>query len=115
MNHNDRSIRQMIDEPTLADLVNDDPLGLLDRFPIQEPMTASRSGKWEPKKKIGENSKPIGKKHYRKSISHLRVLNDNAIDTKHYGKPISHLRGLAHVPIDDSDAFGEQIRDALTD
>jgi hypothetical protein len=43
------------------------------------------------------------------------VLNDNAIDTKHYGKPISHLRGLAHVPIDDSDAFGEQIRDALTD
>ena len=95
MNHNDRSIRQILDEPTLADLVNGDPLGLCDRLQMGEAMTASRSGKWEPKKKIGTNSKPIGKKHYRKSIS--------------------HLRGLAHNPIDDTDSFGNPINSIHND
>jgi len=65
MSRSNRPIRTTISEPRLADLIGGDPLGLADHLETFEAMVSSRSEVAPVKRE----SKPIGKKYYRKTRS----------------------------------------------
>ena len=67
MSRSNRPIRQMIEQPRLSDLTNGDPLGLADHLEVFEAMKKSRSEAPSATPVAKRESKPIGKKHYRKA------------------------------------------------
>lgn len=78
-----RSVRNILNDPRLYDLEDGEQAidyDFIDRIFIQRQMVASRSTARKPIKV----SKPIGKKHYRKTIRRDNVLYvaDGQIDNK---------------------------------
>lgn len=68
-----RSIKQVLNDPTLADLAGDDLYGILDRIDSTVAKAAMVESRSAVRPSLRE-SKPIGKKHYRKTIRRDGVL-----------------------------------------